>query len=475
MSISNNVIKIVILLFLSLAFLLRLYKFDNPIADWHSWRQADTSSVSRTFVEEDFNIFIPRYHDLSNVPSGRYDNPEGYRFVEFPIYNALQAGLFNVFQTFTLEQWGRLVSILSSLIAAVFLYLVFAERKQRFLGLAASFFFLFIPFNIYYSRVILPDMMMAMAVLIATYLFQKWLNKSSTIFYLLSAVFLALAMLLKPYALFFIIPLIYLANEKFGKEFYKKPQLWVYSIIALVPFVFWRVWMLNFPAGIPQSAWLLNGNDIRFRPSFFRWIFVERLTKLISGSLGVILLIAGVFSLSNHKEKWFIASFAASALLYVTVFATGNVQHDYYQILIMPAVSILLASGAIFLFKYKYKNLEVGKLLVALGLLGIFYFGWGQVKDYYNIDHPEIISAGKAVDRLTPKDAKVIALYNGDTTFLYQTKRKGWASWQNSLPVLIEKGAQYLAIVNPNEPELEFAASYEVLEQTKDYVIYKLK
>ena len=45
--------KLVILIFiLFLGLVLRLYRFDNPIADWHSWRQADTSSVSREFAQK---------------------------------------------------------------------------------------------------------------------------------------------------------------------------------------------------------------------------------------------------------------------------------------------------------------------------------------------------------------------------------------------------------------------------------------
>src|SRR3989344_1346842 len=472
-----NILILCVLLFLGFA--LRLYKFDSPVADWHSWRQADTSSVSKTFVQEGFNLLVPRYHDLSNVPSGRYDNPEGFRFVEFPIYNLLQGGFYKLVGILTLEEWGRLVTIFSSLTAAVFLYLIFSERKQRTLGLTASFFFLFIPFNIYYARVILPDMTMVMAVLAATFFFQKWLGqKQFTIYNLqftISLISMALALLLKPYALFFTLPLIYLAYEKFGKDLYKKWPLWIYSTVALTPLFLWRIWMLNFPEGIPQSVWLLNGNGIRFRPAFFRWIIFERLIKLISGYFGAIIFVAGIFFLAKRKDKWLILSFALSSIAYITVFATGNVQHDYYQILVMPTVSIFFALGAIFLFKLKYNKLQFGKVLLLISMIGLFYFGWREVKDYYNINNPAIISAGKAVDRLTPKDAKVIALYNGDTTFLYQTQRRGWASWQGSLPVMIKKGAEYLAIVSPNEAELEFANTYAIVEKTEIYVIYKLK
>src|SRR6266480_4600774 len=114
-----NIFRNIPLLFLSFiligGFLVRLYGFNKPIADWHSWRQADTSAVSRNFIKNGFDILHPRFDDLSNVPSGIYDNPKGYRFVEFPLYNIFQAGLFQLFPFFTLEEWGRIISIFSSL------------------------------------------------------------------------------------------------------------------------------------------------------------------------------------------------------------------------------------------------------------------------------------------------------------------------------------------------------------------------
>ena len=49
---------------LFLGFIVRLYKVNNPVADWHSWRQADTASVSKTFFERGINLLYPRYHEL---------------------------------------------------------------------------------------------------------------------------------------------------------------------------------------------------------------------------------------------------------------------------------------------------------------------------------------------------------------------------------------------------------------------------
>ncbi len=36
--------RLILAAIIILGLALRLYKIDNPIADWHSWRQADTTS-----------------------------------------------------------------------------------------------------------------------------------------------------------------------------------------------------------------------------------------------------------------------------------------------------------------------------------------------------------------------------------------------------------------------------------------------
>src|SRR3989304_6819731 len=84
---------IVLSIILILAFVVRLYKINRPIADWHSWRQADTAAVARNFIKEGFNPLIPKYDDMSSQANG-LDNPKRYRFVEFPVYNLIVAGVW---------------------------------------------------------------------------------------------------------------------------------------------------------------------------------------------------------------------------------------------------------------------------------------------------------------------------------------------------------------------------------------------
>ena len=99
---------------------------------------------------------------------------------------------------------------------------------------------------------------------------------------------------------------------------------------------------------------------------------------------------------------------------------------------------------------------------------------WLQVRDYFNINNRSIVIAGEAIDRMIPKDAKIIANYNGDTSFLYQTKRKGWASFEKPLPEMITMGADYLALANPTKVDEGLGQTYKIIKKTKDYLLLDL-
>jgi len=55
---------IILFLILVAGLSFRLYKISSPLADLHSWRQADTSAVTRNFVKRGIDLSHPRYDDL---------------------------------------------------------------------------------------------------------------------------------------------------------------------------------------------------------------------------------------------------------------------------------------------------------------------------------------------------------------------------------------------------------------------------
>jgi hypothetical protein len=470
--------KIFLFILFLLGFLVRLYKINSPLADWHSWRQADTAAVARNFVKNGYDLLRPRFDDLSNVASGK-DNPLGYRFVEFPVYNFVHALFFQATEGLvSFEVAGRLVTIFSSLISAFFLYLIVKSLLSEWLGILTAGFYLFLPFGIFYSRVILPDQMMLMFTLGSIWFLWRWRKlkkeeKNGKVSFFISLTMSALAILTKPYALFLLLPswLVIFRPKDYGWALF-------YIFFSFLPFVLWRIWMRQFPEGIPANQWLFNLEGIRFRPAWWRWLFAERLGKLILGYWGLIFLGLGIiFRFSIFLKESLFYAWLAGIFAYFSVFARGNVQHDYYQIIILPVVAVFLAKGFWFLISFSGKNVY---RIFALGLAGICLifslgFSWYEVRGYYQINHPEIVEVGKMADEILPKEAKVIAPYNGDTAFLYQTNRQGWPVVSESVENLVKKGATHYVSVNFDELTLKIVENCDVLVKSERWVIIDLR
>lgn len=238
---------------------------------------------------------------------------------------------------------------------------------------------------------------------------------------------------------------------------------------------------MQYPEGIPQSGWLIGG-IIRFKGAFYYWIFAERIGKLILGYWGLAILVIGMLVNSNrqHLQKygWLFYSFLASSLLYIFILAQGNLQHDYYQILILPSLAIFLGLGSrVLLYPPKeYIHPLAGRLLLIFCSVFALLFGWYYIRDYFNVNHKEVVEAGKVADRLLPKDVKVIAPYNGDTTLLYYVNRQGWPVFNKSIEEFLAQGANYLVIANPTQDDFTgFGTQFEQVASSSGYLILKLQ
>ncbi|MBI4157450.1 glycosyltransferase family 39 protein [Candidatus Woesebacteria bacterium] len=464
--------------FLLVGFALRLYKISSPVADWHSWRQADTASVSKIYVEEGIEPLNPRYLDISTIQTGYY-NPKGLRLVEFPLYNIIHALLFKAYPGLSLEVWGRLTSTFSVLISSVFIFALGNRFIGKNGGLIASAVFLFLPYNIYFSRVILPEPLAVTLALAGLWAFVKFFDSESWLYFFSSAILISLSILVKPFTLFYLIPVIYLSLKKYDlKRIFSTPKLFinflVFANIITVPLLAWRVWINMNPVGIPHFTWAFNGDKIRFRPAFFRWIFGERIGRLILGTWGLIPFSMGV--LVSNKKNIFNLVFLLSVIAFAFTIATASVRHDYYQIFLIPPISLIFAQGALALWKGfpgVDKTLARGLLIFASFIALIV--SANEVKAFYAVNHPEIVEAGKLANEILPKDALVLAPYNGDTAFLYQTGRRGWPVIEDSIDNLIKKGADYYISVDVGSPDSKnFRERFEVVRETSSFVILDL-
>lgn len=461
-----------LVLILVFGFLVRLYKVDNPIADWHSWRQADTAAVARNFYKEGFNPLFPRGDDMS--PVGKIEpNPQRLRFVEFPIYNSLVYFLY-LLNGGVDEKLARLVSILFSLGSTVFIFLIVKRYWGNFLAILSATVFAFLPFNIYFSRTTLPEPTLVFFCLGMFYFTDLWIWENSRRLYFVSIFFTVCAFLVKPIAIFYLLPLIYSYYQK-EKKWWPPPKRYCFwLVLSLFPLLLWRFWIKQYPEGIPAWGWLLNGNGIRFRPAFWRWIIGDRFGREILTVAGSILFTIGLLIKPFGKEGKLLHLLLISSLSFLVIFATGNVMHDYYQTFIIPALAIFTARGFVLLLSGT--NLFLPKIftipLAFLLIFVMFYLGWWEVRGLYQINNGAIVDAGRRADQILPKDAVVVAPYNGDTAFLYQTNRIGWPIMALPIEEMKSKfGVTHFVSVNFDADTKNLMERYTVLEQNPKFVI----
>ena len=491
----KNAKLLVLFILCIVAGLVRLYGLTNPIADWHSWRQADTAAVARNFSKFGFDPLRPRFDDLSNIPSGK-DNPMGWRMVELPIYQSVGFVAGQMFPGLSIEVVLRLVTIAASVGTLVILYLLIAQTVGTLVAVFGAATYALLPYSVYFGRVVLPEPFMVFWAVLSVYLVFRATEKphfaptfaKATVdkeaswgkgdwgLLILAAVAGAAALLVKPFAVFLLLPVPYLFFRRFGISWHLIIGLLVYWTIGLFPLWGWRQWILQYPEGIPVYLWLFNESNIRFKGAWFYWLFAKRLGELILGYWGLIPFGLGMLAAPSKKEGWLYRWWLIGGLAYLIVIARGNVQHDYYQILLLPIVAVYVGKGLAFLLSNTVFPRAISYQLSAISFLFLLAFSWYTIRTYYWINRPEIVEAGREADRLLPKDAKVIASYNGDTTFLYQINRQGWPLGFD-IDQKIKAGATHYVTVSPTDNDGEtraLASRFTVLVRNDRYAIIDL-
>lgn len=462
-----------LLIVILLGVFVRTYRLDAPLADWHSWRQSDTAAVARNFVKDDFNLLYPQSDSFLALNEHRLDNPNRYFINEFPLYNAVVALFYRQFGINVAI--GRMVSIFMSMVGALSLYGLVKLTLGLYPALFTLAYYLFLPYNIYYSRVFMPDPSFVALSILSLYLCVLWVKTEKNSFGLALMVSFATAMLVKPYAIFMAIPMLYWVLLNWGTKVFKSKLAYLIVLGSFIPLALWRYHYGLHPEGSFATTWLLNGGDIRFKGAFFRWLVFDRLNRLIFATGGFALFVAGLFTSHLRKNTSLFFVWTLSVLLYMTVFAKGNVNHDYYQLPIVAPGSVLIAISGTYLLKLgktKFQqlfNLALFAMLVVLSLA----LGWFEVRGFFNINNPAIVEAGAKVDELTPKDALVIAPYQGDPTFLYQTNRHGWPIAGN-IDERIRDGATHYVTTSRDAEYQELKAKYGVLYENDLYSIIPL-
>ncbi|GIW64805.1 MAG: hypothetical protein KatS3mg092_0738 [Patescibacteria group bacterium] len=244
-----------------------------------------------------------------------------------------------------------------------------------------------------------------------------------------------------------------------------------------MPLFIWRQYIQNFPEGIPANSWLIDsintGGEMKkifFKPAFFRWIFFERINNIILGGYLTVFFILGIL---QKTKKYFLHSILLSSLIYMFVFQGGNVQHDYYQTLILPSLAIFSGLGINFIFENKkIFNIFLSVLIVIFIISFSWFISFYLVKDHYDYSK-ELIQEANIIKSLTLPEDKIVVDRMGDTTLLYLSERKGAPAIYKDPLDLKNLGYKYLVTSNKEQIE-KIKNNFKIIFENDKFTIFKL-
>jgi len=540
--------KTVWVLFALLAFTvcLRLDRMGKPFIEYFGNRQVQNAIPIRLFLEGRFSVF--------SLPTQFYDS---FGSAEFPVLQLVVASAYRVLEFFhivtlpqagdyqsatsyyiTIAVLGRIWSLLMVVAALACLYALLAKVWNRWAAFFALFAYALLPLNRFHDQLFITEPTVMALSVFAIYLLWTWSENQKTIDwrFIVSALAVSLALLLKISHVFLFIPLGFLFFKKYRACAIHRWPVWLFVLLAAIPAgYFYLGRTTHVSIGLSDMA-LRNTLAI-----IKDWQWTHRMLHdfwirhwwIVWTPVGGILMFVGMvvaFCQRDSTKRWLagLLFFWSLSWLYYWIMCGDMSIHMYYQQPSGPVSSAFMGITLAWLLQLVRGRDAENKgrrdlALVAGAVLCVAMFGGflsysvsvqkhnKQYLVYWRApwDQPPMI-AGLAADRYIPPGAKIVAGTVGPLQYplFYYCHRDGWflpfndakVDWETpqeeapkKLQEHIAAGAQfYVGGLIPgreqyggtsfaekefeNLPLAQFLKSkYRLIAKDKSYVIYDLR
>ncbi len=391
-----------LILILTLGIAIRIYDANDLPLDFHSTRQmlsvikargmyydtrADVTPEQRTFAIQQWKLRAS---------------------IEPSIMERIVAYTYR----FTGEQhWvARAYTTAFWIIGGFFLFLLARRLTSTQGALAATAFYLFLPYAITASRSFQPDPLMVALIILFWWAIYEWATPSSPggrvvpsdseeriettpspwLFAILAGLFGGLAILIKLVAAFFIISGgigALLLGRKSLTEVLKQPQIYVMSALGILPgaaYIIYGIWV---------AGYLGQQFGGRFIPTYFLspsyylgWI---NMLNIVIGGVPLMLALLGIFFFDKEVRRFILALWAGYGI-FGLYFNYHIASHDYYSLPLIPIAALSIAPLADKFFT-QLKQFTPTRLLrvsaFGLLLLGLFMSLWNTRNQLNSVDY----------------------------------------------------------------------------------------
>tara|TARA_Y100001968_G_scaffold328939_1_gene377139 strand:+ start:458 stop:1954 length:1497 start_codon:yes stop_codon:yes gene_type:complete len=438
--------------------LLRLVNINAPVLGVHSWRQADTASIARNFLSNNFIFWQPQVNWSGST--------EGFVECEFPLYQYLVAHLYKIFG-FN-EIFARSLSVIFGCLSIFFLFRLIKRVFDIEVAWWGSFFYSILPVCVFYSRTIQPESLM---MFLGIFSLERWLvfldykNKKNLI---LSWIAFTLAVLIKVLPLFWIgIPILITG---FKNSLFIKYKLYIFPILTILLCLFWYVhsYKLGQSTGLSFGLW---GSDTdRYSWSILLELryYIDLILRILLRNfllIGFLLIVLGIKELGINNI-FFIGICSVLFTGFISPISFGI--HEYYQLPIMIFSCPLMGFGFV---RLKNKFI-INKFLMNLFISILCFSSLMILKfDYWDYENPQIQpvwDTAALVKNNTNSSDLVISVTGGDPTLLYLSDRNGWL-------ISPENINERIILDLKNEGAKYITGSWKVIESYNNFSDVKLK
>ena len=348
MRIKRLAVYLLLVLALVAALAPRLYRIASPPLEFHPTRQFHSALIARSLYLDWF----------ASGDTGRAEVARQARadYIEPPIMETAAAIAYGAGGGENLV-YPRIISVLCWLVGAVLLYVICREGISRDAALIAAAYFLLAPYTIPASRSFQPEPLMVAMMLAAVLAMLRHRRAPSVRLFALAAGLSALAILVKPVAVFPLWGAFLISgamSDGLGTTL-RNRRTWLFAGISLLPSAVYYVY------GLFGADFLAEQTSGRFLPELLLWPeywsgWLKQAARvvgtganrgagdLVIGTTVLVAALVGVTLVRDRLMRALVVGLLAGYVLFGLVFTWHIHTHDYYSLMLVPIVAMPLGA-----------------------------------------------------------------------------------------------------------------------------------
>ena len=437
---------------------MRLRSLNRPLADSLQAKQVYVANRARNIALPPFDPFRSSF-DFLNTNGHRLEFTE-----EFPAYTTILAVGYRIFGE---ADWvGHALSLIGSIAAILAFFALVRQEWDDLSALIATCLLSISPIFVFYGRAVMPDPWMLALMLASAASYRRYLDSRQMRWWIVASLAAMSAGLFKYFGLIVFLPMAEMAWRKQGSwRGVLSRQFCGMFVAATLPMGLWMILVFLRTENPVKSGWLdgqvmpylvFQSPGVMLSKTFTANFFGRFLIR-DCGPIAAVLIGVGVVSRIRHGEKsGMILGWTVMALIYYVLLAPKLRDHDYYELVMLPAAALWAAKGLIAVSRLSEQRGRFAARLIAVTLLvaTVVQSPW-IMGNLFRQDEGKILLA-KRLRALSLPGSRVVAIGPGIEfpTVVHYSHREGWPihsprlpqDWRERLRRYQDSGASLVAV-----------------------------